>query len=148
VKRFAFRLEPVLRLRSGELEQGRRALAKAESALAQARALADASACSARDAADDARAELSLGRPAGWMRSLFAGAERRYALASDAQRGVAREEAVVQQARAGVLESWRNARNLEWLKDRLRERERDFVARLEERELDDRTRRAPAPENS
>jgi flagellar export protein FliJ len=144
VKRFAFRLESVLRLRTGELEQGRRSLARAEAALANARADAEARAREARDEADRTRAELAEGRPAGWLRALFASAERRYALAGEARRGVAREEAVVQQTRAGVLESWRRARNLEWLKQQLRERERSFLARLEERELDDYTRRAPA----
>lgn len=146
MKRFAFRLEPVLRLRSGELDQGRRRLARAEQALAAADERARRAAHEAQAEAEQTLAGLARGTHASWLRSLWAGTQRRFEAVGDAQRELSQQSAAVQQTRAALLETWRAARSLEWLKQQLLERERAFRARLEERELDDRTRRTTAAE--
>ncbi len=146
MSRFRFRLEPVLRLRSAELDQGRRALARAEALLARAREVARDSGDAARAEAESTLHALAEGTPASWLRSLWASTGSRFGAASEALREETRQRAATGSARDSLLATWRSARSLEWLKQRVALRERAFHEHLAERELDDLTRRAAAPE--
>jgi flagellar protein FliJ len=137
VKRFQFGLEKVLRLRSQETEQAKRALARAIAGEAQAREAAEAALALLRE-----RTAMAGAREQAGMAAYDFGAQRTY-LAFLQKQVVQANEAVLaaeertRQRRLALLDTRRRERALEKLKERRLEQYQLESLREEQKELDE-----------
>ena len=137
MKRFRFSLEKVLKLRTQEQEQAKRALAQAMAVEASARqALEDVRARLQQRASEAGaleRAGLSVFEFANFRHyvAFLQGEEKRYA------EELARAEQMTQKRRLALLEARRREKALEKLKERRLEQYQQESLRHEQKELDE-----------
>jgi flagellar FliJ protein len=137
MKRFRFSLEKVLRLRSQETEQAKRALAVALAAEARARQTAAEAHATLRDRTTEATARERLGLTAyefGSLRTFLARLQRE-AVAADL--AVTQAEERTQRQRMALLAARRRERAMEKLKERRLEQYQLEALREEQKELDE-----------
>ena len=131
MRRFRFRLAPLLRLRAQFERSARRELATAMAAVAAVERQIEAARASLRDCADQAARGDSVGR---FARSLEAGL-RRHQFRLERQRVDA--ERRLDAVRADYAQKARDRRTLERLRDQQRDAHRQALQRAEQAELDE-----------